>query len=195
MNSSLCFLLVYSSEMWNPKLRSSWLAFFVCLFLWWAGVGPITEYSCDKPVPVFLSAMAKKQTPPIESTWCYHTGASLNGKPDWKPPISMHVLYWPFHKVKGRKNLFPIPCFRASQHRDWVMACQTNYPVSRTWFSIVSGSSKPGSPSNIPFSYHSNPFLRKFIVKRRRFLTNLVVGLEYPPPVRAVWLKLICTRY
>ena len=111
------------------------LSWFVCLFLWWAGVGPITEYSCDKPVPVFLSAMAKKQTPPIDRPWCYHTGASLNGKPDWKPPISMHVLYWPFHKVKGRKNLFPIPCFRASQHRDWVMACQTNYPLSRTLIS------------------------------------------------------------
>ena len=91
---------------------------FVCFLTLWTGVSPITEYSCDKPVPVFLSAMAKKQTPPIDRPWCYHTGASLNGKPDWKPPISMHVLYWPFHKVKGRKNLFPIPCFRVSQHRD-----------------------------------------------------------------------------
>ena len=104
-------------DFWAPGksfLRFLICIMFVCLFLWWAGVGPITEYSCDKPVPVFLSAMAKKQTPPIGRPWCYHTGASLNGKPDWKPPISMHVLYWPFHKVKGRKNLFPIPCFRAS---------------------------------------------------------------------------------
>ena len=67
--------------------RRKWLCLsqgclFVCLFMLWTGVGPITEYSCDKPVPVFLSAMAKKQTPPIERPWCYHTGASLNGKPD-----------------------------------------------------------------------------------------------------------------
>ena len=52
---------------------------FVCLFMLWTGVGPITEYSCDKPVPVFLSAMAKKQTPPIDRPWCYHTGAVIRG--------------------------------------------------------------------------------------------------------------------
>ena len=118
---------------------------FVCLFMLWTGVGPIPQYSCDKPVPVIgvlptlswqsfyskqllclfsinrlfvclccglasapllntlaislfqcsRSAMAKKQTPPIDRPWCYHTGASLNGKPDWKPPISMHMLFWP----------------------------------------------------------------------------------------------------
>ena len=63
-------------------MRGPVTCLFVCLFMLWTGVGPITEYSCDKPVPVFLSAMAKKQTPPIDRPWCYHTGASLNGKPD-----------------------------------------------------------------------------------------------------------------
>ena len=164
---------------------------FVCLLMLWTGVGPITAYSCDKPVPVFLSAMAKKQTPPIDRPWCYHTGASLNGKPDWKPPISMHVLFWPPSQGKGALKPLPNTMFqgvllRPNTEIEWWHVRQTTHCPAH-WFSIVSGSSKPGKPSNIPFSYHSNPFLRKFIVKRRRFLTSLVVGLEYPPPVRVVW--------
>ena len=35
----------------------------------------ISLFQCSR------SAMAKKQTPPIDRPWCYHTGASLNGKP------------------------------------------------------------------------------------------------------------------
>ena len=56
---------IFASESLMSVLE---VCLFVCLFLWWAGVGPITEYSCDKPVPMlleeFCSAMAKKQTPP-----------------------------------------------------------------------------------------------------------------------------------
>ena len=101
----------------------------------------------------------------------------------------------PPHKVKGRKKPLPNTMFqgvllRPNTEIEWWHVRQTTHCPAH-WFPIVSGSSKPGSPSNLPFSYHSNPFLRKVIVKRRRFLTKLVVGLEYPPPVRAVWLKMI----
>ena len=27
-------------------------------------------------------SISRGQTPPIDRPWCYHTGASLNGKPD-----------------------------------------------------------------------------------------------------------------
>ena len=103
-------------------------------------------------------------------------------KPDWKPPISMHVLFWPPSQGKGALKPLPNTMFqgillRPNTEIEWWHVRQTTHCPTH-WFSIVSGSSKPGKPSNLPFSYHSNPFLRKVIVKRRRFLTNLVVGLE-----------------
>ena len=178
-------MVVHSSKV-NPPLKKLPIfhknmhssVMFVCfLLMFWTGVGPITEYYCDKhkPVPVFLSAMAMKQTPPIDRPWCYHTGASLNGKPGWSPPISMHVLFWPpccYPPLPGRipwdgssleiaRGYLCVPTPRLGHGRSGKLPIAPLIVLNR--FRIIG----TGETQNLPISYHSNPFLRKIIVKEK----------------------------